>query len=362
MEEFLASTKQPLDDSVISFKSIDSGVDDRAEMTEENLEDTIVYKDPDKRPGLEEVEFEQTREPEETLIEQLNKKKSVPKMAYVSSDGTESDKRKQSVLEELRKAPQPTYYLPLKGNPLVSEYKSLREEITPRGDSMGIVIEVPEWEEKFNTRIYGVDRRYGIIYAIEGKEWGRFVKACNSFPQKEFEEEEEDKPIAGSLTPKDVKSPESQAGIPLAESTRKKEGFQRVTIKDLGASHSDLGTIGFSESSTDAATSSEGTTRIHQEIEEAEKATKILEEERLKIEKEKLKMIKEQHEIAKERLIEVKKRRKEVIGAMIKESEALQRQKELTTELRGQRRGEIQQQFIDQLVKGNIILMNISKI
>ena len=37
MEEFLASTKQPLDDSVISFKSIDSGVDDRAEMTEENL-------------------------------------------------------------------------------------------------------------------------------------------------------------------------------------------------------------------------------------------------------------------------------------------------------------------------------------
>ena len=184
MEEFLASTKQPLDDSVISFKSIDSGVDDRAEMTEENLEDTIVYKDPDKRPGLEEIEFEQTREPEETLTEQLNKKKSVPKMTYVSSDGTESDKKKQSVLEELRKAPQPTYYLPLKGNPLVSECKSLREEITSRGDFMGIVIEVPEWEEKFNTRIYGLDRRYGIIYAIEGKEWGRFVKACNSFLKK----------------------------------------------------------------------------------------------------------------------------------------------------------------------------------
>ena len=87
------------------------------------------------------------------------------------------------------------------------------------------------------------------------------------------------------------------------------------------------------------------------EIEEAEKATKILEEERLKIEQERLEMIKEQHELAKKRLIEVKKRRKEVIGAMIKESEALQRQKELTTKLRGKRRGEIQQQFIDQLVK-----------
>ena len=119
----------------------------------------------------------------------------------------------------------------------------------------------------------------------------------------------------------------------------------------MGASHSDLGTIGFSESSTDAATSSEGTTRIHQEIEEAEKATKILEEERLKIEQKRLEMIKEQHELAKKRLIEVKKRRKEVIGAMIKESKALQRQKELTTELKGIRRGEIQQQFIDQFVK-----------
>ena len=160
MEEFLASTKQPLDDSVVSFKSIDSGVDDRAEMTKENLEDTIVYKDPDKRPGLEEVEFEQTREPEETLTEQLNKKKSVPKMTYVSSDGTESDKKKQSVFEELKKDPQPTYYLLLKGNPLVSGYKSLREEITPRGDSIGIVIEVPEWEEKFNTKTYGVYKRW----------------------------------------------------------------------------------------------------------------------------------------------------------------------------------------------------------
>ena len=121
-------------------------------------------------------------------------------MTYVSSDGTESDKKKQVVLEELKKAPQPTYYLPLKGNPLVSEYKSLREEITPRGDSMGIVIKIPDGK-KSSIPKHGVDRRYGIIYAIEGKEWGRFVKACNSFPQKEFEEEDEDKPIAGSLTP-----------------------------------------------------------------------------------------------------------------------------------------------------------------
>ena len=117
MEEFLASTKQPLDDSVISFKSIDSGVDDRAEMTEKNLEDTIVYEDPDKRPGLEEVEFEQTREPEETLTEQLNKKKSVTKMTSVVQMELSQIKRSKVFWRNLRKPLSQHIICHLKGTP-----------------------------------------------------------------------------------------------------------------------------------------------------------------------------------------------------------------------------------------------------
>ena len=83
-----------------------------------------------------------------------------------------------------------------------------------------------------------------------------------------------------------MQTPKSQDEVPLAESTRKKSKFSRVTIKDLGASHSDLNTVGFSESSTDIATSSDDTAKIQQEIEETEKANKALEEERLKIERE----------------------------------------------------------------------------
>ena len=276
-------------------------------------------------------------------------------MTYVSSDGTGDPQPKEGPsgidpYEEIEGVPHHHYYVPIKGNPPVSHFKPIREELTPRRDSMGVVVEIPQWEEQYGTKTYGVDRRYGIIYAVKDGEWGRFVKACNCFPQKEIEEGK-DGPIAGLKSPQEVQTPKSQDEVPLAESTRKKNKFSRVTIKDLGASHSDLNTVGFSESSTDIATSSDDTAKIQQEIEETEKANKALEEERLKIERERMEMAREQHEIAKQRLIEVKGRREEVIAAMIKESEALAKQREITSQLRKQRRGEIYKQIKDQLEK-----------
>ncbi|MCG8621056.1 MAG: hypothetical protein MJE68_03505, partial [Proteobacteria bacterium] len=240
-------------------------------------------------------------------------------------------------------------YLPIKGNPEVKQYKILKEELTPRGDSLGVIIEVPQWENQYGTKYYGIDMRYGMIYAIEKGEWGRTVKSCNVYPAKEYELKKSEETVAGPKTPQDVQTPQSQLEVPIAESTRKKSKYSRVTIKDLGASHSDLNNVGLTESSTDATTSSEEASKIQQEIEEAERATKALEAERQRIEKERLQILKEQQEIAKQRLIDAKNRRMAVITAIIEESEALQKQKELTIDLRKQRRGEIQQQFIDQL-------------
>ena len=59
-------------------------------------------------------------------------------------------------------------------------------------------------------------------------------------------------------SPKELETLNSKIGEPVAESTRKPTSkFQRVTIKDIGASHSDLNTVGFSESSTDVTSSGE---------------------------------------------------------------------------------------------------------
>ena len=355
MEDFLASTKESLNDSEISFKSIPAVGDSRADLTEE-LDDTVVHHESGVRPSIIEDDFEQTIVPEPELTEELNKKKPVPKMTYVSSDGTadpsleeRSIKSMVHLVNELRKVPLNDFYLPLLGNPPVKDCKMVREEITPRGDSIGMVIEIPQWEKEFDTRLYGIDRKYGMIYAIENGEWGRIVKACNAFPQKELEDKSTEEIVAGLKSPKDIKSPESQAGVPVAESTRKKEGFHRVTIKDLGASHSDMDTIGLMESSTDAATSSEENTKIQREIEETERVTKALEEERLKIEKERSVVLQEQHEMAKERLVEAKKRRIEVIKAIVMESEALQKQKEMTIALKRKKRSEIYHKMTDQL-------------
>ena len=152
MEEFLASTKQPLDDSEISFKPLPQGEETRAEMTEEDLEDTVVFNESEKRPQLVEEEFEQTPKTIAKETEKLNEKKVIPKMTYISSDGTGDPQPRESSSKadpyvEIEGAPHHHYYVPIKGNPPVSHFKPVREELTPRGDSMGVVIEIPQWEE-----------------------------------------------------------------------------------------------------------------------------------------------------------------------------------------------------------------------
>ena len=353
-KEFLEDAKEPSEDSEVVFKP-PSGKEGRAEITEEDLEDIVPGIRLDKRPGMVEEEFEQITPRTEKLVEELNQKKPIPKMTYISSDGTtepqsgDKSDREKDLHEKWRGMYENYKYLPIKGNPEVKQYKILKEELTPRGDSLGVIIEVPQWENQYGTKYYGIDMRYGMIYAIEKGEWGRTVKSCNVYPAKEYELKKAEETIAGPKTPQDVQTPQSQLEVPIAESTRKKSKYSRVTIKDLGASHSDLNNVGLTESSTDATTSSEEASKIQQEIEEAERATKALEAERQRIEKERLQILKEQQEIAKQRLIDAKNRRMAVITAIIEESEALQKQKELTIDLRKQRRGEIQQQFIDQL-------------
>ena len=188
---------------------------------------------------------------------------------------------------------------------------------------------------------------YGMIYLVKNGLWDEMIRGCSIYPQKEYEEE--DPQIAGVTSPKDVKTPQSGDEVPQAESTRKKTKFRRVTIKDLGASFSDLNTIGFSETSTDIATSSDSTTKIQREIEETELATRKLEQERDKIEQERLEMIRQQHKLAKQRYLELKRRRDEIGDAIYRESLALQEQKEITREMRLKRRKGIQQKFIDHL-------------
>ena len=91
----LESGEVNLDDSEITFKSITSGIYDATRATlNEELDDTVKWEEnTSKRPPIEEEEevTEAILVTDNTNMESLVKIKPVPKMTYVSSEGTSKD-------------------------------------------------------------------------------------------------------------------------------------------------------------------------------------------------------------------------------------------------------------------------------
>ena len=271
------------------------------------------------------------------------------------SEGKKDDKKSQTgkkdgekdvITKAIMKESPFDYYLPIMGNPKLSEFPVIREELAPSEEAMGKVIEIPIWESLFNTKYFGVDVKYGLIYVVKDKAWGPMIDKCNLFPLKQYEFKDKSPMLAGVTSPREVNTLESKAEIPAAESTRKSK-FQRVRIKDIGASFSDLenGNI----SGLTITSSSAETDKIRREIEAAEEAKLALEIERNKEERERAKMFKKQQKYARERLRIARKCRNEIIQAIQEESCKLQEQKEATLQIRRKKRRSLRDKFIKYL-------------
>ena len=375
-----------LNDSEITFTSAASKMSPktRAALNDE-LDDTLKYdeENPGKRLPIEEPEEydEDTLGAENTVIEKLTKIKPVPMMVYVSSEGTSKDDpipkkgktpiektekedgsegkkndekpqlekkdgEKDSITKAILKESPFDYYLPIMGNPKLSEFPVIREELAPSEEAMGRVIEIPIWEPLFKTRYFGVDVKYGLIYVVKDKTWGPMVDKCNLFPLNQYEFKDVSPMLGGVTSPREVNTLESKAEIPVAESTRKSK-FQRVRVKNIGASFSDLENGNISGSTI--TSSSAETDKIRREIEAAEEAKLALEIERNKEEKERAKMIKKQQKYARERLRLARKCRTEIIEAIQEETCKLQEQKEATLQLRRKKRKSLRDKFIKYL-------------
>ena len=375
-----------LNDSEITFTSAASKVSPktRAALNDE-LDDTLRYdeENPGKRLSIEEPEEyeEDTLGAENTVIEKLTKIKPVPRMVYVSSEGTSKDDpipkkgklpsekeekedkpegkkedkkastekkdgEKDVITKPIMKDPPFDYYLPLMGNPKLTDFPVIREDLAPSEEAMGRVIEIPVWESLFKTRYFGVDIKYGLIYVVKDKTWGPMIDKCNLFPLNQYEFKDGSPMLAGVTSPREVNTLESKAEIPAAESTRKSK-FQRVRIKNIGASFSDLENGNISGSTI--TSSSAETDKIRREIEAAEEAKLALEMERNKEEKERAKMIKKQQKYARERLRLARKCRTEIIQAIQEESCKLQEQKEATLQMRRKKRRSLREKFIKYL-------------
>ena len=275
-----------LNDSEVTFASATSKMSPRTRAAlNEELDDTLKYEEenPGKRLPIEEPEEydEDTLKEEGAAIENLTKIKPIPRMVYVSSEGTNKDDPipkegkipagkgnkvdkseknnddkgttgdkkvgKDVTTKPIMKTPLVDYYLPIMGNPKLTDFPVIREELAPSEEAMGRIIEVPVCETLFKTRYFGVDVKYGLVYPIKNKTWGPMVDKCNLYPLNQYEFKDSTTPVAGVSSPKEVNTLESKTDIPVAESTRKSK-FQRVTIKNIGASFSDLENGNISES------------------------------------------------------------------------------------------------------------------
>ena len=374
-----------LNDSEVTFASATSKMSPRTRAAlNEELDDTIRYEEenPGKRLPIEEPEEyeEDTLKEEGTAIENLTKIKPIPRMVYVSSEetnkddpipkegkiptgkGNKVDKSEKSgddkeptgdkkvgkdvTTKPIMKTPLVDYYLPIMGNPKLTDFPVIREELAPSEEAMGRIIEVPVWETLFKTRYFGVDVKYGLVYPIKNKTWGPMVDKCNLYPLNQYEFKDSTTPVAGVSSPKEVNTLESKTDIPVAESTRKSK-FQRVTIKNIGASFSDLENGNISESTI--TSSSANTDKIKKEVEAAEIARLELDIQREKMEQEKIKATKKQYKYARERIRLARKGRNEIIQAIQEESVKLQKQKEATLQMRRKKRKSLRDKFIKYL-------------
>ena len=258
----------------------------------------------------------------------------------------EKDEGKDYITKGTKKEYSFDYYIPIMGNPKLSDFPVIREELAPSEEAMGKVIEIPIWEKLFNTRYFGVDVKYGLIYLVKDKTWGPMVDKCNLFPLEQYEFKDASPMLGGVTSPREIDTLESKAEIPIAESTRKSK-FQRVKIKNIGASFSDLENGNISGSTI---TSSSGDTdKIRKEVEAAEEAKLALEIERNIEEKERAKMYKKQQKYARERLRLARKCRTEIMQAIQEESCKLQEQKEATLQMRRKKRKSLRDKFIKYL-------------
>ena len=60
------------------------------------------------------------------------------------------------------------FYLPLPGQPRVSEVRSWRAPIKTEQGNPGVYVQIDEWQERYGGNVYVIDEVTGRIYVMKG--------------------------------------------------------------------------------------------------------------------------------------------------------------------------------------------------
>ena len=230
---------------------------------------------------------------------------------------------------------------------------------TPVLEHPAVLITIPEWEEKFGTKSYAVDVREGYIYALRGEDWERLIERAYVSVDEPLDIGY-NTPAEKELSAREVQTLDSKEKVPIAESTRKgakefkdkdkhepqvdfleSEPRQKVPTKEIKTPRRKLS---FKEESDEDTTE-----EIHREIKETEIAQQELERERTQIEMERVSLEKERQRIAGERLKALRQQRKRLEESIIKMSNEMVKDEEITTQDRKQRRINMENEYLNQI-------------
>ena len=230
---------------------------------------------------------------------------------------------------------------------------------TPVLEHPAVLIAIPEWEGKFRTKSYAVDVREGYIYALRGEDWERLIDRAYVATDEPLEVGQVT-PIAKELSSREIQTLDSKEKVPIAESTRKdvkefkvrdnkeaqrdfleSEPRQGILTREIQTPVRKLSFSGESDEDT--------TEEIDREIKETEVVQQALEEERMQIERERISLERERQRIVGERLKALRQQRKRLEDSIIKMSNEMVRDEEITTQDRRQRRINMENEYLNQI-------------
>ena len=111
-----------------------------------------------------------------------------PKVAGPQATQTKQEEAKVvSTGERVLKLRGTDFYLPLGGQPRISERKSWRAPIVTEQGNPGIYVQIDEWVPLYKGNIYGVDEVTGRMYLAKGEHLMRIAETASHHPFQDHE-------------------------------------------------------------------------------------------------------------------------------------------------------------------------------
>ena len=238
--------------------------------------------------------------------------------------------------------------LPFGYEPRVSRKgASMWIERTPFIDAPVINIQISEWRDTYGTLEYAIDVKEGHLFAIKGNDWIR-LEEKGRICTKEPLDPNHFTPVQKESPSLRVQTLDSKEKVPIAESTRK--DIKNIESEPRSKPPAETITTPVRRLSFERMSEDEEIDEaIKKEKDEVEQVQWELEKERMRLAVEKANLENRKFKIAEDRLRALRQQRKVLEDSIIKMSQEIAQDVNMTTADRKQRRINMENEYLNQI-------------